>query len=117
MAVLVKEYYQIVDCVMIFVMWLNLGFNAKFVLEKESKEIWGFYHKIAQLVKVSDSLGLDMELIKDLELVDQELQDLELWDHIILDLDMVFMALFLWEDMDLIMELIHLIIKNIDLLS
>ena len=46
---------------MIYVTSLNPGFNAKSVTEKENKEIWESYHKIALLVMELGSLSQDME--------------------------------------------------------
>ena len=91
---------------MIYVMLLNLGFNAKFVLEKENKEIWESYHKIALPAMELDSPNLDLELINlDMDLLmDLECMDLPLWDLILVDQDMD-------SEQDLSMEDIH-IIKN-----
>ena len=70
---------------MIYVMSRNLGFNAKFVMEKENKEIWESYHKIVLPVMELDSQNQDMELI-----------NLE-WDmeHQVF-LDLICMALIIW---------------------
>ena len=56
-----KEFFEIVDYVMIFVTLLNLGFNAKFVLEEEDKDILN-YLQIVMLVEVLDLLNLDLVL-------------------------------------------------------
>ena len=76
---------------MIYVTSRNLGFNAKFVMEKENKEIWESYHKIALPAMELDSPNLDLELINlDMDLLmDLEFMDL-IWEE--------------WEDQDLDME-------------
>ena len=105
---------------MIYVMSLNLGFNAKSVMEKENKEIWESYHKIVLPVMELDSLNQDMELINP----EWDLEDL-------VYLDLICMALIIWWDHiiwlvvhimdqdleDLDMELILLITKELKIIE
>ena len=87
---------------MIYVTSRNLGFNAKFVMEKENKEIWESYHKIVLPVMELDSPNQDMELIN----LEWDLEDL-------VYLDLICMALIIWWD-HIIWLVVHIMDQDLE---